>query len=129
MIESEKVYRIKKILEDIENRQTTKRYKIITVDFDGCLVENNFPKIGKAIPETIKALKTEISNGAKIILWTCRKDEHLKSATQWCEKQGIKLDAINNNLPEMIKYFGGDTRKIYADEYWDDKAVRMPKNT
>jgi len=29
-------------------------------------------------------------------------------------------------IPEIIKSFGGDPRKIFADEYWDDRAVRIP---
>ena len=71
-------------------------------------------------------LKAEKSNGAKLILWTCRRDERLATAVEYCKTIGLTFDAINENLPEMIDYFGGDTRKIYADVYIDDKALRMP---
>ena len=37
--------------------------------------------------------------------------------------RGLYFDAVNANLPERIAYFGGDCRKISADEYWDDRAV------
>ena len=30
---------------------------------------------------------------------------------------------MNENLPELIELYGGDTRKISADFYIDDKAV------
>ena len=30
---------------------------------------------------------------------------------------------MNENLPELIELYGGDTRKINADFYIDDKAV------
>jgi hypothetical protein len=32
------------------------------------------------------------------------------------------FDAINENLPVNVAAFGNDCRKIFADEYWDDKA-------
>jgi hypothetical protein len=30
---------------------------------------------------------------------------------------------VNENLPEIVERFGGDTRKVFADEYLDDKAM------
>lgn len=100
--------------------------KIIAVDFDGCLVTNEFPNIGSPIYQTCYALCEEQRHGARVILWTCRRDEMLVAAVEWCEARGIFLDAVNENLPEIIASFGGDTRKIFANEYWDDRAVRMP---
>lgn len=35
------------------------------------------------------------------------------------------FDAVNENLPEIIAEFGGDTRKIFANEYIDDRNVMM----
>ena len=102
--------------------------KIIAVDFDGCLVTNEFPDIGEPIYETINALKTEQIAGARVILWTCRCDEPLEAAVNWCAEQGINLAAVNKNLPDVIEAFGGDTIKVYANEYWDDQAVRMPQS-
>jgi len=100
--------------------------KIIAVDFDGCLVTNRFPDIGEPIPETIAALKREQENGAKVILWTCRVGERQEAAEEWCAQQGIRLDAVNDNLQEMKEFFGNDTRKVFANEYWDDRARLMP---
>ena len=68
-------------------------------------------------------IKYEKSQGAKIILWTCRTGSKLINAIKFCEENGIELDAINENLPEMIELFGEDTRKIFADEYIEDKSV------
>ena len=99
--------------------------KIIAVDFDGTLVTNMFPDIGEPILSTIAALKREQANGAKVILWTCRHDEPLEAAVKWCAEQGIHLDAVNANLPYMIELYG-ESRKVGASEYWDDKAVRVP---
>lgn len=99
--------------------------KIIAVDFDGTLCENAYPDIGKAKESVISALSKEQYNGAKIILWTCRTGERLKEAVAWCEDHFLIFDAVNENLPEVIETFGSDNRKIFAHEYWDDRAVNV----
>ena len=99
--------------------------KIIALDFDGCVVTNKYPDIGEPVEKNIRKIKYEIDRGAKVILWTCRVGEKLKTAVDFCKKQGIRLDAVNENLPEVIAQYGSDCRKIFADEYWDDKAIPM----
>ena len=101
--------------------------KVITVDFDGCLCEDAYPDIGKAIPSTIARVLCEKALGTKIILWTCREGMELDAAIEWCRQHKIVFDAINENLPERIEQYGTNPRKIGADEYWDDKAVRVPE--
>ena len=100
--------------------------KIIAVDFDGCLVENNYPGMGKPIWSTILDLRREQQHGARVILWTCRRGTFLDDAVEWCRLNDIYLDAVNENLPEMVEFFRGDTRKVFANEYWDDRAVLKP---
>ena len=39
--------------------------------------------------------------------------------------QGLVFDAVNEPLPEQIKQWGNDTRKIYADYYIDDKNMTI----
>jgi len=96
---------------------------IIAVDFDGCLCTNAWPEIGEPDLSTISVLKRRQRNGAKLILWTCRAGEALQNAIDWCRLFGLNFDAVNENLPEVMEKFGGDCRKIFANEYWDDRAV------
>ena len=103
------------------------KHRIIAVDFDGCLCENNWPDIGDNNPEVVRAVLQEQAQGSKIILWTCRAGEKLDAALEWCAQRGIHFDAVNEHLPEMKEIFGNDTRKIFATEYWDDRAVCMPR--
>ena len=102
--------------------------KIIAVDFDGTLVTNEWPKIGKPITRVVSDLQYEQQHrDAKVILWTCRTGDHLAQAVKYChEVLHIDFDAVNENLLENIHRMGGNTRKVYADEYWDDRAVKMP---
>lgn len=98
-----------------------KANKIIAVDFDGTLCENKYPEIGEPRRNVIDYVKTRREHGDKIILWTCRVGEMLENAVKWCAERGLKFDAVNANLPEVIESFGGDTRKIFANEYIDDR--------
>lgn len=98
---------------------------IVAVDFDGTLCENAFPEIGKPKQSVIDTIKEYRNYGWKIILWTCRNKEHLEQAIAWCDERGLVFDAINTNLPEVQEMFGGDTRKVFADVYIDDKNVLL----
>ena len=99
--------------------------EIIAVDFDGTLCENNWPGIGKPNERLIQDLILRKQGGAKIILWTCRTGDMLVEAVDWCYNQGLTFDAINDNVPESIEKFGSNSRKIFADVYYDDKAVTV----
>ena len=96
---------------------------IIAVDFDGTLVTDEFPKIGKPIDYVWKELKKAQEKGARIILWTSRNGQCLKEAVEYCVSKELHFDAINENLDECKVLFDNDTRKVYANEYWDDKAI------
>ena len=96
---------------------------IIAVDFDGTLVEDNFPEIGMIRAEIWDKVLEAQNKGAKIILWTSRDNERLKAAVEFCTERGLHFDAINDNLDECKILFNNDTRKVYANEYWDDKAI------
>jgi len=100
-------------------------YKVIAVDFDGCLCTANWPDIGQPNRQLIRTLKTARSRGNKVILWTCREGEALDAAVKWCARQGLQFDAVNDNLPEMNQLFKNNSRKIGADIYIDDKAMRV----
>lgn len=97
--------------------------KVIAVDFDGCLCDNKWPQIGPPNMNVINAALMEQAQGAALILWTCRTGKLLEAAVEFCKQYGLYFDAVNENLPERITEYGGDCRKISADEYWDDRAV------
>lgn len=101
------------------------RAKIIAVDFDGTLIEEGkWPGIGATNEKVLNYCKDEQSKGARIILWTNRVGEPLETAIKWCEEHGLRLDAVNDNLPESVEFFGTNTRKIYADEFIDDRMTQ-----
>lgn len=95
--------------------------KIIAVDFDGTLVINKYPYIENPNYKLIDYIKS-YRNNYIWILWTCRYGNQLKLAVDYMKNEhGIEFDYINENAPWMIDKYG-DTRKVYADIYIDDKA-------
>jgi hydroxymethylpyrimidine pyrophosphatase-like HAD family hydrolase len=103
----------------------TKTKYIYAIDFDGTIAVSEYPKILgpiKCVIDTCKKLKEE---GHILILWTCRRGRALQEAIAFCEEQGLTFDYINENVPEIIEFFGSDTRKIFADYYLDDRAVNV----
>lgn len=97
---------------------------IIAVDFDGTLVEDRFPEIGEVKQETLDAVRLAKDSGFKLILWTSRDGEQLKEAVAFCADKGLHFDAINENIDEVKILYNNDTRKVFANEYWDDRAVK-----
>ena len=97
---------------------------IYAVDFDGTIVTDEYPAIGKPNKDLITWLLDCRRRGDKIILWTCRAGEKLDEAVRWCLYiYGLEFDAVNANLPEMVEQFGSDPRKIFADVFIDDRAI------
>lgn len=97
---------------------------IIAVDFDGTISLGAWPNVGAPNLPLINLLKEKKAKGARLILWTNRTGELLDKATKYCEAVGLTFDAVNENLPDMVEKFGTDCRKVYADVYIDDAAVK-----
>ncbi len=96
--------------------------KIIAVDFDGTIVKSRFPEIGPLKEDIANRIREEKRKGNIIILWTCRGGKELTEAVSFLKENNIPFDYVNEN---PLNPYGDTTRKLFADEYWDDKAVRV----
>ncbi len=94
----------------------------IAVDFDGTIVEHQYPEIGKEKLFAFQTLKELEKRGARIILWTFRTGKELEDAVNLCRQNGVEFYAVNKNYPEEVQ---DETvsRKIDADIYIDDKNI------
>ena len=106
-----------------DQKRIIKTPKIVAVDFDGTLCKDAYPNIGEPLPYSLYYIKKLAAAGNIIILHTCRNGALLDAAVDWCKERGITFDYINENIPDNINRYGGDTRKIYADIYVDTNAV------
>lgn len=102
------------------------RRKIIAVDFDGTLFTDEYPEVGYPVWKVINYCKEQQEKGAILILWTCRNGKDLQEAIEQCRYVGLTFDYVNENTKENLSRYGEvDNRKIYADEYIDDKAKSL----
>jgi hypothetical protein len=93
------------------------------VDIDGTVLsETVFPYVGSPLPDAIKGLLIISSLGHKIIVWTCREGRNLERVVEFLNKNGIYPDGVNENLENVVKERGVDSRKIVADYYLDDRS-------
>jgi hypothetical protein len=94
----------------------------IAVDFDGTIVEHEYPEIGKEKLFAFLTLRELSKKGARLILWTFRTGKELEDAVEYCRKNGVEFYAVNKNYPEEIL---NETvsRKIDADIFIDDRNI------
>lgn len=95
---------------------------IIAVDFDGTIVEDAYPKIGKPMIFAFETLKKLQEEGHRLILWTYRNGDRLNEAVNFCEENGIYFYAVNKSFPEE-DFSENMSRKIHADLFIDDRNV------
>ena len=96
---------------------------IIAVDFDGTIVEHNYPNIGEEIPFATSTLRMLADQRHRLILWTVRRGELLDEAVEWCRERGVEFYAVNKNFPEEILDDAGCFGKINADVFIDDCSL------
>ena len=95
---------------------------VIAIDFDGTIVEDAYPKVGKARIFAFETMKRLQADGHRLILWTYRSGSKLDEAVAFCKDNGITFYAVNQSFPEE-KYDNSVSRKIYADIYIDDRNI------
>lgn len=95
---------------------------IIAVDFDGTIVEDAYPKIGKPKLFAFETLKKLQEEGCRLILWTYRSGNKLDEAIAFCENKGIVFYAVNSSFSGE-EYNKNISRKIHADLFIDDRNI------
>ena len=98
------------------------KHLIIAIDFDGTIVEDAYPNIGKPMIFAFETMKKLQSEGHRLILWTYRTDKKLQEAVNFCKQQGLEFYAINKSYPEE-EFDGKISRKINATFFVDDRNI------
>ena len=96
--------------------------KIIAIDFDGTIVEDNYPKVGKPMLFAFETMKRLQNDGYRLVLWTYRSGSKLDDAVLFCKEKGVDFYAVNNSFPNET-YDSKDSRKIGADIFIDDRNI------
>lgn len=95
---------------------------IIAIDFDGTVVDDAYPKIGKPKLFAFETLLRLKKDGHRLILWTYRSGQRLEEAVEFCKENGLEFYAVNKSFPEeQLDYT--KSRKIHADIFIDDRNI------
>jgi len=94
----------------------------IAIDFDGTIVDDDYPGIGKPRIFAFETLKKLQEDGHRLILWTYRSGLKLEDAVAFCKQQGIEFYAVNKSFPEE-QFDYTKSRKIHADIFIDDRNL------
>lgn len=94
----------------------------IAVDFDGTIVNDDYPGIGEPMLFAFETLRELQKRNHQIILWTYRTGRELDEAVEFCRKNGIEFYAVNSSFPEE-KYDSRISRKIHAHVFIDDRNI------
>lgn len=94
---------------------------IIAVDFDGTIVDHEYPRIGRERPFATATLRQLQADGHILVLWTYREGELLQEAVRWCEERGVRFNCVNSTDPLATEATG--PRKVNADIYIDDRNI------
>ena len=95
---------------------------VIAIDFDGTIATHSYPECGEIKPHAKDVINELYDAGHQIIIWTCRSDDSLDLAKEFLAEHGIRYHRINEQLQSVLDEFG-ETRKIFADVYIDDRNL------
>lgn len=113
------------------NFDYSKLPKVVAVDFDGTLVQGaEFPEIGELNEHLVYELVFGKYKDWKKVLYTHRSGHTLDLISSYLKnletQRGLKFDAINDNVQEVKDALhGGPIKKVWFDEFIDDKAIPM----
>ena len=98
---------------------------VLAIDFDGTVVYDNYPKIGKLRPHAKEVINYFYDNDVQIIIWTCRYlEQDLSSMIKFLKSNHIKYHEINKNSKILQEF--DPKPKIYYDLLIDDRAIGCP---
>lgn len=96
----------------------------IAVDFDGTIVEHQYPKIGPELPFATETLRMLIQEHHRLILWSVREGKLLDEAVEWCRQRGVEFWAVNRDYPEEQQHLNDHfSRKLKVDVWIDDRNI------
>jgi hypothetical protein len=96
--------------------------KVIAIDFDGTIVEHDYPRIGKEMMFAFATIKELHKKGHKLILNTFRTGDLLNEAVEFCRNNGVEFYAVNKNYPEE-EITEKAPRKLDVDIFIDDRNI------
>lgn len=99
------------------------KFKYFAIDFDNTIAYDAHPNIGELISGAKECITKIKELGGEICIWTCRTGEQELMVKEFLDKNNIPYDKINESFDESVEQYGGDSRKVFADIYIDDRTL------
>jgi len=100
---------------------------IIAIDFDGTIVDHQYPDIGQPVPGAIEGIKEIYARNHQIMIWTMRSGYPLFDVKEYL-KNNLDQKIIDsmwfNENPQQSEWTY--SKKQYANFYIDDAAIGCP---
>ena len=94
------------------------------IDFDGTIVDDRYPDIGREKPFATEVLKKLIEERHRLVLWTVREGKLLDQAVEFCRERGVEFYAVNRDYPEEERAYNRHfSRKLKVDLFIDDRNL------
>jgi hypothetical protein len=106
-----------------KDKEFVRKRMELCIDFDGTMVNHEYPKVGAPVPGAIEWCKKFVSEGCDLLLWTMRSGKTLVEAVDFFDEHEIPLYGVNRN-PSQILWT--TSPKVYASYYIDDAAACCP---
>lgn len=111
------------VLAGLPGRNVTPQRKLIlAIDYDGTLDNAPYPEVGQLALWAKVVMQQLAKEGHTLIVWTCRENQPLQDALNFLRSQQVPFHYANQNDPWMVEAWGNDSRKIFANLYFDDRA-------
>jgi phenolic acid decarboxylase len=113
-----------------ENSISKLKFDFIAVDFDNTITTSHVLdfELTEIREHTIRVINKIVEHGGRVAIWTCRSNEQQDLVEKILKKHGISYHVINESFPEFIEMFGGQSRKILASTYIDDRCLWLQGN-
>ncbi|MGB0403261.1 MAG: BT0820 family HAD-type phosphatase [Salibacteraceae bacterium] len=96
---------------------------VIAIDFDGTIVEDNYPEIGDPKIFAFETLREMQKKRYQLLLWTTREGDELEEAVEFCRKNGVEFYAVNNSYPEEKFDDVSASRKLNCEVFISHKNI------
>jgi len=98
--------------------------KVLVVDFDGTIAQDNYPEIGSPLPHAKDALSSLKEAGFEIVIFTCRLTENDGRKAGETEEQKEKIEKwLKEHEIPYDRIEAGRNGKPHAKFYIDNKNI------
>lgn len=107
------------------------KYKYIAIDFDGTIMREDGPPdphFNLFLPDAVRVMQRINREGGKIMIWTARDRHWWPDMLHVLQLNDVEVEAINGKFVGYGDKYIGDSNKLYAEVYIDDRDIHVKES-